>query len=882
MAADKITANDFAKQLGMPVEKLLEHFKAANMRVKDKDQLVSAVQQQKVKKLLDTLLEKETPKKEKKEMQTNQIKEKAKKIEFTKPEIKKEVVTLEKPAGNSASEGPKKITLRRHTLSKLKVTGSHGDKRTVNVKVIKKRTYIKRGAASEGVKEPMEEEVQTPLSTQALTKEELISQQVEQGLLEEKAGKANLEEKQQPEPGSVAAMELADKKKKHKGHKDKSAEDEEESEDERNKRKKKAKAREDFKEKHHHRRLDIRMLPLEEELTEEEAAKLFQPKSRLVVSHVSRKQKFEMPTKPTIYEVVIKESILVSDLAQKMSIKAAEVIKCLMKMGIMAAINQSIDQDTAVLVVEELGHKPVIAKSDAIEDTVYEGLDISAAKVARAPVVTIMGHVDHGKTTLLDYIRRTKVAAGEAGGITQNIGAYHVETSKGVITFLDTPGHEAFTAMRARGAEATDIVVLVVAADDGVMPQTLEAIQHAKAGKVPIVVAINKMDKPDADPEKIKSELANHEVISEGWGGEVMFVNISAKTGLGVDALLDSILLQAEVLELKARVEGPAQGIVLEARLDKGQGPVAAVLVQEGTLKLGDIVLAGLRYGRVRAMLDENGREIQEAGSSIPVEIVGISEPPQAGDKFAVVASERKAKEIALFRLSKFREEKLAKQQTTSLENLFEKMGQGETQILKIILKANVQGSLEALTDALQKISTDKAKVEIIAKGVGGITGSDANLALASDAVIVGFNVRADALARQIIASEKIDVHYHSIIYDAIDEVKKALEGILKPEYKEEIIGLAQVREVFRSSKLGAIAGCMVIEGIVKRNKPIRVLRDNVVIYEGELESLRRFKDDVGEVRKGIECGIGVKNYNDIKSGDQIEVFDSVRIVSKL
>lgn len=595
------------------------------------------------------------------------------------------------------------------------------------------------------------------------------------------------------------------------------------------------------------------------------------------------KHTFARPTKPTVYEVAIPDNILVGDLAQRMAVKVAEVIRSLMKLGVMATINQSIDQDTAILVVEEMGHKAKIVKADQIEDTLQEGFNLSGfAEVSRAPVVTIMGHVDHGKTTLLDYIRRTKVADGEAGGITQSIGAYHVQTDKGVITFLDTPGHEAFTAMRARGAKVTDLVILVVAADDGVMPQTVEAIQHAKAGGVPMIVAINKMDKPGVDPDRIKTELTQYSVVAEEWGGDVMFVKISAKTGLGVDDLLDAVLLQSEVLELKARAEGPAKGLVIEARLDKGRGPIAAVLVQEGTLRVGDILIAGLHHGRVRAMIDEKGQAVEEAGPSIPVEVLGLPEVPQAGDEFSVVANERKAREVALFRQTRSREEKQAKQQAATLENLFERMGQGEVNALKIVLKTDVQGSLEALADSLQKLSSDKARIEILAKGVGGITGSDATLAHASGAVIVGFNVRADAQARQIIDREKIDVHYHSIIYNAIDEVKKALEGILEPEFKEEIIGLAEVRDVFRSSKLGAIAGCMVIEGFVKRNKPIRVLRDNVVIYEGELESLRRFKDDVNEVKKGMECGIGVKNYNDIKPRDQIEVFDVVKVERKL
>jgi translation initiation factor IF-2 len=555
----------------------------------------------------------------------------------------------------------------------------------------------------------------------------------------------------------------------------------------------------------------------------------------------------------------------------------------MMGMGAMATINQIIDQDTAILVVEEMGHKAKALSSTAVEDSLHDAALSEHEMHARAPVVTIMGHVDHGKTSLLDYIRTTRVTAGEAGGITQHIGAYHVETERGVITFLDTPGHEAFTAMRARGAKSTDIVILVVAADDGVMPQTIEAIQHAKAAGVPIIVAVNKIDKPEADPDRVKNELGSHDVIPEDWGGDSMFVNISAKTGENIDNLLESILIQAEVLELEARSDGSAHGLVIESRIDKGRGPVATLLVQEGTLKKGDIVLAGLQHGRVRAMLDESGRNISTAGPSIPVEILGLSSAPNGGDDFIVVKDDRKAREVALFRQGKFRQVKLAKQQAAKLENIFERMGENDdVGVLNILLKADVQGSVEALSESLKKISTDEVKVAIISSGVGGITTSDVNLAIASQAVIIGFNVRADASARQLVEEEGIDLHYYSVIYDAINHVKEALTGMLKPRNEERIIGLAEVRDVFKSPKLGAIAGCMVINGIVRRSSPIRVLRENVVIYEGELESLRRFKDDQAEVRKGTECGIGVKNYNDVKAGDQIEVFEVVQVKREL
>jgi translation initiation factor IF-2 len=561
-----------------------------------------------------------------------------------------------------------------------------------------------------------------------------------------------------------------------------------------------------------------------------------------------------------------------------MSVKAADLIKTLMKMGAMATINQVIDQETAVLVVEEMGHTAKLLRENALEQEVVAAAEAKGEESPRAPVVTIMGHVDHGKTSLLDYIRRTRVAAGEAGGITQHIGAYHVETEKGVITFLDTPGHEAFTAMRARGAKATDIVILVVAADDGVMPQTVEAVQHAKAGGVPLVVAVNKIDKPEADPDRVKNELTAKDVIPEEWGGDTMFVEVSAKTGDGVDALLDAILLQAEVLELTAVADGPAKGVVIESRLDKGRGPVASILVQSGTLRKGDVLLSGQEYGRVRAMLDEAGNMVNEVGPSMPVEVLGLSGAPNAGDEAVVVADERKAREVALFRQGKFREVKLARQQAAKLENVFEQMEEGRIASLNIVLKADVQGSVEALNDALTKLSTGEVKVTIVASGVGGITESDVNLAVASEAILVGFNVRANAQAKRLVEEQGVDLHYYSVIYDVVDEVKKALTGMLAPEFKEQIIGLAEVRDVFRSPKFGAIAGCMVVEGVVKRNNPIRVLRDNVVIYEGELESLRRFKDDVGEVRNGMECGIGVKNYNDVRAGDHIEVYERVKV----
>ncbi len=589
-------------------------------------------------------------------------------------------------------------------------------------------------------------------------------------------------------------------------------------------------------------------------------------------------QEFTKPAAPVSRDVVIGETITVKELADKMAVKATEIIKIMMKMGEMVTINQVLDQETAQLVAEEMGHKVILRKENELEEAILGDRDLETEKVTRAPVVTIMGHVDHGKTSLLDYIRKAKVAAGEAGGITQHIGAYHVETNGKMITFLDTPGHAAFTSMRARGAKSTDIVVLVVAADDGVMPQTIEAIQHAKAAGVPLVVAVNKIDKPEANPDRVEQELLQYDVISEKFGGEVQFVPVSAKAGMGIDDLLDAILLQSEVLELTAVKEGMATGVVIESYLDKGRGPVATILVQSGTLRKGDIVLCGFEYGKVRAMRDENGKTVEEAGPSIPVEVLGLSGVPAAGDEVTVVRDEKKAREVALYRQGKFREVKLARQQKAKLENMFSNMAEGDVAELNVIVKADVQGSVEAIVQALQELSTDEVKVKVVGSGVGGITETDATLAAASNAIILGFNVRADATARRVIETENIDLRYYSIIYELLNEIKAAMSGMLAPEFKQEIIGLAEVRDVFRHPKFGAIAGCMVTEGVVKRNNPIRVLRDNVVIFEGELESLRRFKDDVSEVRNGMECGIGVKNYNDVKVGDQIEVFEVVEI----
>lgn len=592
---------------------------------------------------------------------------------------------------------------------------------------------------------------------------------------------------------------------------------------------------------------------------------------------------FNKPSiKLLVRDINVPEFISVSDLAQRMSVKGTDVVKKLFGMGVVATINQLLDQETSALVVEEFGHNVKLTRENALEEELIQSVKKGSAEaMTRAPVVTIMGHVDHGKTSLLDYIRRTKVTAGEAGGITQHIGAYHVETPKGMITFLDTPGHAAFTAMRARGVKATDIVILVVAADDGVMPQTIEAIQHTKAAGVPVIVAVNKVDKPEADPGKMRTALTQYDIQPEEWGGDVMFVDVSAKTGQGIDALLDSILVQSEVLELTAEKNSAASGVVVEAKLDKGRGVVATVLVQNGTLNQGDVVLAGQQYGRVRAMINEVGKKVHHAGPSIPVEILGLSGTPLAGDDFLVVADERKAREVAQFRANQYRSIQINRQQKVNLDNMFSNLSEGTLRSLNIVLKTDVQGSLEALSDSLVKLSTNEVKVKVIYGAVGGITESDVNLALASEAIIIGFNVRADNTARELIDREKVDLHYYSVIYAAIDAVKAAVTGLTEPKYEDKIVGIAEVRDVFRSSKLGAIAGCMVIEGIVKRNNPIRVLRNHVVVFEGALESLRRFKDDASEVRHGMECGIGVKNYNDIKPKDQIEVYERVLVTAK-
>ena len=782
----------------------------------------------------------------------------------------------------ATAAAPRRITLKRKSQSELRLSGSQGRSRTVNVEVRRKRTYIKRD-----VLEKQAQEEQEALDAKRREEEERIAAEeaaIERAKAEQEAAEKAEQEAREREEEERKKAEDEARKAAEKAAADAAQEKERLEKAEADARARRAKEKEKTKPK---KRTDTKYGRKELHVAGDKSGrrKRKAPLRRRAVSVGGGQHGFERPAAPVVREIEIPESISVADLAKLMAIKGNEVVKVLFNMGAMVTINQVIDQDTATLVVEEFGHTAKAADSAEMDEKLLaeEQEQAAAGEVApRAPVVTIMGHVDHGKTSLLDYIRHTKVAAGEAGGITQHIGAYMVKTDKGRISFLDTPGHAAFTAMRARGAQATDIVILVVAADDGVMPQTIEAIQHAKAAEVPIVVAINKIDRENADPERVKNELSQHEVIPEEWGGEQQFVNVSAHTGEGIDDLLDAILLQAEVMDLTAVAEGPAMGLVIESSLEKGRGAVATLLVQSGTLKQGDMVIAGEEYGRIRNMFNETGASIKEAGPSEPAVVLGLSNTPNAGDDFLVVKNERKAREVAEFRQTKTREAKLAQQQASKLDDMFNQMKEGELSTVPVIIKSDVHGSAEALRDALTKLSNDEVKVKVLASTVGGITETDVNLAAASDAFIIGFNVRADAAARTAIKESGVDVRYYSIIYEAIDDVKAAISGLLAPEIREQHVGLAEVKEVFRSPKFGDIAGCIVSEGYVKRSNPIRVLRDNVVIYEGELESLRRFKDDVNEVRSGTECGIGVKNYNDVQVGDQIECFERIEVARTL
>ena len=796
---------------------------------------------------------------------------------------------LRRKHGKENQAGPERITLRRKTVSEIKIPatglGSRSKVRskTVSVEVRKRRTYIKRSVIEEeALKRAQELEEQTARTEAAEQQARLEAEKEAAAKAEEQA---QVVTEPQPDAQEQAAPEQAEQLTAAAAAEtveEVSADDVQEEET--------PPPAEEAAQPQPAPELPAEAAPPVEA---EKPARIHREELHVASGKSGRRKKkqrprqvlkrpaqhkFEKPTAPIVREVELPESITVSELAQRMSVKSTEVIKVMMNLGTMVTINQMIDQETAAIVAEEMGHKAKMLKENALEEEIIQSGRTQGDEVSRAPVVTIMGHVDHGKTSLLDFIRRSKVAAGEAGGVTQHIGAYSVTTGNGNITFLDTPGHEAFTAMRARGARVTDIVILVVAADDGVMPQTEEAIQHAKAGSVPLIVAINKIDKPEADPDRVKQELSKFEVIPEEWGGDTIFVNLSAMTGEGVDSLLDSISLAAEILELKAVSDGPASGTVIEARLDKGRGPVATVLVQSGELQRGDMILTGHEFGRVRAMHDENGNDIAAAGPSIPVEVLGLSGTPKAGDDMIVVPDERKAREIALFRQGKYREVKLAKQQASKTKNAITRMNDADGASVNVLVKTDVQGSAEALSEALLKLSGEEVAVNIISAGVGGITESDINLALASNGMVIGFNVRVDGAARKLVDEEGVDLRYYSVIYDVIDDVKAAINGLLSPEVREQIVGVAEVKEVFRSPALGEIAGCLVSSGLVRKSNPIRVLRDNIVIYEGELESLRRFKDDVNEVKSGIECGIGVKNYNDVKPGDQIEVFERIEV----
>ena len=830
----EVTVKQLADVVKTPVEKLLVQLSEAGLEFNAADQVVSDEQKMQ---LLDHL-------------RNNRSK------------------ATEESASESAGEG-KKITLRRKSSSTLKVGGSTGRNATggstVNVEVRKKRTYVKRSVVLEEAAKEEEERAKLQANKEAEIAAQL-EQVAEAKATEEKAKQEELEKQKTPEQEAVAQDVIEQEVKKPVGIRVVTPAPEKTEED------KKPVAKQD-KKTSKPRRQELHVA------SDKRGKRKAKPKHRRPGKVApSDKHQFEKPSEPVKREILVPESISVSDLAQKMAIKAAEVVGVMMKMGVMATINQILDQDTAILVVEEIGHEAKPMEASSVEDTLLQVEYDESKAIVRNPVVTVMGHVDHGKTSLLDYIRRTKVASGEAGGITQHIGAYSVTTDKGTITFLDTPGHAAFTSMRARGAKATDIVVLVVAADDGVMPQTKEAVEHSRAANVPMIVAVNKTDKEDADPDKVRNELSALEVLPEEWGGDTIFLNVSALTGAGIDELLEAIILQAEILELKAVDHGPASGVVIESTLDKGRGPVVTVLVQQGMLSKGDMLLTGEEFGRVRAMFDENGKEIDKAGPSTPVEVLGLSGAANAGEEAIVVADERKVREIVDIRKSKSRDTRFAFQQASKLEDAFSQMGESAAASVNVLIKADVQGSAEALKDSLEKLSTDEVKVKIVMAAVGGINESDVNLAEASKAVMIGFNVRADSAAKRTASDVGVEIRYYSIIYEAIDDVKLAMSGLLSPELREEIIGLAEVKDVFRSSKMGAVAGTQVVEGVIKRGNPIRVLRDNVVVFEGELESLRRHKDDVNEVKSGTECGIAVKNYNDVQPGDQIEVYERTEI----
>ena len=832
----EVTVSQFAEVLKVPVDKLIAQLDEAGIKVSGADDIIS-------------------------------------------DEAKMELLThLRRSHGRQEdAAAPRKITLKRKAQQEIKVASVQGRARTVAVEVRAKKTYLNRTVLEEEQRHRQEEldkvrqaEEAVRLEAERREAEKRDAEKAELDRIEQEARRRADDEaraRADEEAGRAAEIRERERVERERAEAERRASEPARPAPVAKPRIVEEAGRDKGVTKYGRQELHVGGDASARFKKRQQASRHRRP----VQVNVDSRHGFELPTAPVKREVQLPETITVGELAGKMAVKANEVIKAMMKMGVMATINQPIDQDTAQLVVEEFGHTAVRMKESELEDQLQSAAGEVEA-LPRPPVVTIMGHVDHGKTSLLDYIRRTKVAAGEAGGITQHIGAYQVETPKGLITFIDTPGHAAFTAMRARGAHVTDIVVLVVAADDGVMPQTVEAIQHARAANVPIVVAVNKMDKGDADPDRVRNDLAKHNVIPEDWGGDTLFVHVSARTGDGVDKLLETILLQAEVLDLKAPQDGPAVGVVLESAIEKGRGPVATVLVKRGTLKAGDPIIAGQEFGRVRALFDATGKQVQQAGPAVPVAVLGLSDAPNAGDDLLVVDSERKAREVALYRQGKFRDVRLAGA-AKKMEDVFSQMGEQAGAVVALIVKADVQGSSEALRDALTKLSTDEVAVKVIASGVGGITESDVTLAAASKARIIGFNVRADGAARNAMKDTGVDVHYYSIIYEAIDDVKAAMTGMLKPEIKEQIVGLAEVREVFRSSKFGTVAGCLVVEGFIKRGNPVRVLRDNVVIHQGELDSLRRFKDDVSEVRAGTECGIGVVKYNDIRAGDQIECF---------
>lgn len=853
-----VTVKQLAETVGTPVDRLLKQMQEAGLSQSRDDELVSDEQKQKL------------------------------------------LAHLKASHGEQASSQPSKITLKRRSTGTLK-TGQGRTGKTVNVEVRRKRTYMKRAEVEPepAPAEPAVAEAQTPqlaakppsaleLEAQKIREEEQARQSAEEETRRQEAEKKEEEARRKEEQArkeEEARLEAERKAQEETAAKtakpDEAPVDPEAAAKAAAEAQAKAQANERGGKRAKGREHDRKKSGGRRELSLKSERRSRRRHHQTPIQVDQHGGEFR-PTDFIAREVGVPDLITVGELAQRMSVKAGEVIKTLMGMGVMATINQTVDQDTATLVVEEMGHKVKLIHEDALEQSLEQSLVVEGDAVPRSPVVTVMGHVDHGKTSLLDYIRETRVTSGEAGGITQHIGAYRVDTPHGRITFIDTPGHAAFTAMRARGAQSTDIVILVVAADDGVMPQTEEAIQHARAAGVPIVVAINKCDLEAADPDRVTNELAAKDVVPEDWGGDTQFIKVSAHTGEGIETLLEAVLLQSEILELKAVETGPARGTVIESRLDKGRGPVATVLVQNGTLNQGDVVIAGEFHGRVRAMLNDLGEQIKTAGPSDPVELLGLGGTPAAGDDFSVANDERTARELAEFRRDKSQEQRVAMQQAAKMENMFANIGEGEKRILKMVLKADVRGSLEAIQQALTEMGNDEVAVNILGSGIGGITATDANLALTYGAAIFGFNVRADSSAKKLIEKEGLDLRYYSVIYELLDDVKQVLSGMLAPEIREEIVGIAEVRDVFRSPRYGQIAGCMVIEGNVFRNKPIRVLRDNVVIYEGELESLRRFKDDVNEVRNGTECGIGVRNYNDVREGDLIEVFDSREVAREL